>query len=138
MAWPGPKTSLAEHKFLTGLFDQVSQANTKPYVQEIFELCGFDFRGEEYVFDTHEDKGYDWSLLPTAGPRIGLNTGCGDRWTTRLWSDEKWISLIIQLQQAGYSPVLLGGEAEAARNQHLRGATGATYPGTFPCPSSST
>ena len=52
---------LAEHKYLTGVFDQISQANTKPYVQEIFELCGFDFRGEEYVFDTHDDKGYDWS-----------------------------------------------------------------------------
>ena len=130
VAWP--QNELAEHKFLTGLFDQVSQANTKPYVQEIFELCGFDFRGEEYVFDTHEDKGYDWSQLPAAGPRIGLNTGCGDRWTTRLWSDEKWIALITQLQQAGYSPVLLGGEAENARNRVLQARTGATYPGTFP------
>ncbi|WP_426060280.1 glycosyltransferase family 9 protein [Hymenobacter sp. B1770] len=132
VAWP--QNQLAEHKFLTGLFDQVSQANTMPYVQEIFELCGFDFRGEEYVFDTHEDKGYDWSPLPSTGPRIGLNTGCGDRWTTRLWSDEKWISLITQLQQAGYTPVLLGGEAEDARNRVLHSATGAAYLGTFPLP----
>jgi heptosyltransferase-2 len=132
VAWA--QNELAEHKFLTGLFDQVSQANTKPYVQEIFELCGFDFRGEEYVFDTHEDKGYDWSQLPAAGLRIGLNTGCGDRWTTRLWSDEKWISLISLLQHAGHSPVLLGGEAEDARNQCLHAATGAAYLGTFPLP----
>ena len=132
VAWP--VNQLAEHKFLTGIFDQVSQANTKPYVQEIFELCGFDFRGEEYVFDTHDDKGYDWSQLPAARPRIGLNTGCGDRWTTRLWSDEKWISLITQLQAAGYTPVLLGGEAEDLRNRALHAATGAAYPGTFPLP----
>jgi len=132
VAWP--INQLANHKFLTGVFDQVSQANTKPYVQEIFELCGFDFRGEEYVFDTHQDKGYDWSALPAARPRIGLNTGCGDRWTTRLWSDDKWIALITQLQAAGYSPVLLGGEAEHARNQVLHARTGAAYLGTFPLP----
>ena len=131
VAWP--VNELAEHKFLTGVFDQVSQANTKPYVQEIFELCGFDFRGEEYVFDTHADKGYDWSALP-AGTRVGLNTGCGDRWTTRLWSDAKWITLIQGLQAAGYAPVLLGGEAEDARNRVLHAATAAAYLGTFPLP----
>ena len=134
VAWP--VNALAEHKFLTGIFDQVSQANTKPYVQEIFELCGFDFRGEEYVFDNHADKGYDWSQLlpPATSPRIGLNTGCGDRWTTRLWSDAKWITLIHGLQAAGYTPILLGGEAEDARNRVLHAATGAAYPGTFPLP----
>ncbi len=135
VAWP--VNEQANHKFLTGVFDQLSLANQKPYAQEIFELCGFDFRGEEYVFDTHEDKGYDWqTLLPPAGsaPRIGLNTGCGDRWTTRLWSDEKWLRLISLLQQGGYAPVLLGGEAEHARNQRLHQATGASYPGTFPLP----
>ena len=133
---PWPVNELAVHKFLTGVFDQVSLANTKPYVQEIFELCGYDFRGEEYVFDTHADKGYDWTTrLPAAtAPRIGLNTGCGDRWTTRLWSDERWITLIRGLQAAGYMPVLLGGEAEDARNRVLQAATDAAYPGTFPLP----
>ncbi|WP_375419338.1 glycosyltransferase family 9 protein [uncultured Hymenobacter sp.] len=135
VAWP--VNAQADHKFLTGVFDQLSLENQKPYVQEIFELCGFDFRGEEYVFDTHEDKGYTWDSLPPplpANPRIGLNTGCGDRWTTRLWSDEKWLTLIALLQNAGYAPVLLGGEAEHARNQRLHQATGAAYPGTFPLP----
>ncbi|NVO86053.1 glycosyltransferase family 9 protein [Hymenobacter terrestris] len=132
---PWPVNELASHKYLTGVFDQLSLANTKPYVQEIFELCGFDFRGEEYVFDTHADKGYDWSQLPASpAPRIGLNTGCGDRWTTRLWSTEKWTALITKLQAAGYAPVLLGGEAEDARNRELQAATGAAYLGTFPLP----
>lgn len=130
VAWP--QNEQAHHKFLTGVFDQLSLQNQKPYVQEIFELCGFDFRGEEYVFDNHETKGYRWDALPQGKPRIGLNTGCGDRWTTRLWSDEKWVTLITQLQQSGYAPVLLGGTAEAERNQRLNAATGAIYPGTFP------
>lgn len=132
VAWP--INELAHHKYLTGVFDQLSLANTKPYVQEIFELCGFDFRGEEYVFDTHDDKNYDWSRLPAARPRVGLNTGCGDRWTTRLWSTPKWMELIQGLQAAGYAPVLLGGEAEDARNRELQQATGAAYLGTFPLP----
>ena len=133
---PWPVNIQADHKFLTGVFDQFSLANTKPYVQEIFELCGFDFRGEEYVFDAHDDRGYDWGALPPAAhaPRIGLNTGCGDRWTTRLWRTEKWVELIAGLQAAGYAPVLLGGEAEDARNRDLHTATDAAYPGTFPLP----
>ncbi|OUJ73966.1 glycosyltransferase family 9 protein [Hymenobacter crusticola] len=130
VAWPG--NDLANHKFLTGVFDQLSLQNQKPYPQEIFELCGYEFQGEEYVFDTHQDKGYSWNALPIGKPRVGLNTGCGDRWTTRLWSDEKWISLIEQLQQAGYAPVLLGGAAEDERNLRLNAATGATYLGHFP------
>ncbi|UOQ71873.1 glycosyltransferase family 9 protein [Hymenobacter cellulosilyticus] len=130
VAWPS--NELANHKFLTGVFDELSQLNQKPYVQEIFELCGFEFQHEEYVFDNHQDKGYNWNALSMGKPRIGLNTGCGDRWTTRLWSDEKWLSLITQLQQAGYAPVLLGGTAEDERNQRLQAATGATYLGTFP------
>ncbi|MBC6989211.1 glycosyltransferase family 9 protein [Hymenobacter sp. BT491] len=129
VAWP--VNELANHKFLTGVFDQLSLQNTKPYVQEIFELCDYDFRGEEYLFDNHQDKGYTWDALPS-GKRVGLNTGCGDRWTTRLWSDEKWIALISQLQQAGYTPVLLGGTAEEERNRRLHDATGAAYLGTFP------
>lgn len=135
VAWP--VNAQADHKFLTGVFDQLSLQNQKPYAQEIFELCGFDFRSEEYVFDNHADKGYDWTSLPplaAASPRIGLNTGCGDRWTTRLWSDEKWLTLIGLLQKVGYAPVLLGGEAEHARNQRLHQATGAAYPGTFALP----
>ena len=131
---PWPVNALADHKYLTGIFDQASLANRKPYVQEIFELCGFDFRGEEYVFDHHADKGYDWAALPAGRPRVGLNTGCGDRWTTRLWSTDKWTELIGGLQAAGYAPVLLGGPAEDARNRELHAATGAAYLGTFPLP----
>lgn len=132
---PWPVNALAEHKYMTGVFDDVSQRNTKPYVQEIFELCGYDFRREEYVFDTHEDKGYAWpQLREIRRPLIGLNTGCGDRWTTRLWSDDKWVRLIGLLTDAGYAPVLLGGEAEDVRNRYLHDVTGAAYLGTFPLP----
>lgn len=125
-----PSNSLADHKYLTGIFDDVSLANKKSYVAEIFEICDWQFNGEEYIFDNHEDKGYLWPLNQSK-PLIGLNTGCGDRWTTRLWSEEKWLELIYLLQQENYEVVLLGGEQEDARNQLLSTKTGATYLGYF-------
>ena len=127
---PYPANDLAHHKYSTGLFDSVSKANTKSYVQEIFELNGWEFNGEEYIFENHADKGYTWNL-PEGKPLIGLNTGCGDRWTTRLWSTEKWIALIEGLIDSGYMPVLLGGEQEDNRNKELSERTGASYLGYF-------
>ena len=127
---PYPANELAHHKYSTGLFDSVSKANTKSYVQEIFEMNGWEFNGEEYIFDNHADKGYVWNL-PSDKPLIGLNTGCGDRWTTRLWSNEKWVTLISAIQENGYTPVLLGGEQENERNKELSKLTGAVYPGFF-------
>lgn len=128
-----PMNELANHKFSTGLFDTVSKANTKSYVREIFEMVGWEFNGEEYVFDNHESKGYTWNLDPSK-KRIGLNTGCGDRWTTRLWPENMWIDLIRMLQAEGFEPVLLGGEQEHAKNSMLAKETNATYLGYFSLP----
>lgn len=125
-----PANDLANHKYLTGIFDDLSLANKKSYVAEIFDICGWEFQGEEYIFDNHQDKGFQWDLNRSK-PLIGLNTGCGDRWTTRLWSEEKWVALIGLLQQQGYQVVLLGGEQEDGRNRQLSSQTGAAYFGYF-------
>lgn len=126
-----PENEKAWHKFKTGLFDDISQANTLSYGQEIFDMCGLNYRQQPYLLDDHSDKGFVWPLEEGA-PIIGLNTGCGDRWTTRLWSSERWIELIRKIQEAGYRPLLLGGAQEHARNLELQEATGALYFGHFP------
>ena len=125
-----PMNELALHKFLTGMFDDVSQANTKSYLQEIFEICGYKHQGEPYLMDTHSDKGYTWNL-PKGKKIIGMNTGCGGRWTTRLWSIDKWVELIgkLKLQHPDAELLLLGGEAEDARNKEIQKRSGATYLG---------
>lgn len=128
-----PMNKLAEHKFSTGLFDDVSKQNQKSYVKEIFEMVGWEFQGEEYVFNNHQDKGFQWNLNKNA-KLIGLNTGCGDRWTTRLWPDAHWVALINLLKSKGYEPVLLGGEQEHEKNERLSKETGATYLGHFSLP----
>jgi len=119
----------ASEKFLTGLFDDVNQACTKSYPQEIFDICGFEFQGEEYVLDRPATVP-DFQL-PTGRAVIGLNTGCGGRWTSRLWPESAWQELATGLQAAGYAVVLLGGPDEDAKNQRLAAATGACYPGHF-------
>ncbi len=127
-----PYNELAKHKFLTGMFDDVSQANTKSYLQEIFEICGFEHQGEPYLMDTHDDKGYSWDL-PKNKKIIGMNTGCGGRWTTRLWSIDKWVELValVKKQYPGAEILLLGGEAEDARNREIQKRSGASYLGYF-------
>lgn len=126
---PAPADADAEHKFLTGLFDDINKANTKSYPEEIFEICGWRFGGEEYILEPKSDRGWD---IPNDGkPIIGLNTGCGGRWTSRLWPEDRWEHLIQRLQQDGCFPMLLGGEQEHEKNQRLATATGAFYPGYF-------
>jgi ADP-heptose:LPS heptosyltransferase len=131
--FPSPVNPLAEHKFLTGLFDDISKANKKSYVDEIFEIMGWTFNGEEYLFDNHADKGFEWDL-PKNGLSIGLNTGCGDRWTTRLWPNEYWEQLILDLQKNGLHPILLGGKQEHDKNKSLAERTNAIYLGHFSLP----
>lgn len=127
-----PYNSLAQHKFNTGMFDDISQANTKSYLQEIFEICDMQHQGEPYLMDTHEEKGYQWNL-PAGKKIIGMNTGCGGRWTTRLWSIDKWVELValVQKQHPDALVLLLGGEAEDARNKEIQKRSGATYLGYY-------
>lgn len=127
-----PANPMAFHKFNTGMFDDVSKANTKSYAEEIFEICGLKYAGEEYLFDDHAADGYVWKLRNGKKKIVGLNTGCGGRWTTRLWPNTHWVSLIGKLKKAGYYPLLLGGEAEHKNNLSLAKKTGAAYMGHFP------
>ncbi len=126
---PAPANSNAEHKFLTGLFDDVNQANTKSYPQEIFEICGWEFHGEEYIIDRPKENRF---LEARLGQRVvGLNTGCGERWTSRRWKEEYWIDLVHRLTNAGMTPLLLGGKQEHDFNTRLAASSGAIYLGHF-------
>lgn len=130
---PAPVDSDAAAKFMTGVFDDLNRANTKSYVEETFEICGLPFDGERYILDSFRDRGYTWKL-PKKKTIVGLNTGCGGRWTSRLWADKNWIVLARRLKKAGYVPLLLGGPQEHEKNRRLAKASGALYLGHFPLP----
>jgi ADP-heptose:LPS heptosyltransferase len=129
-----PATPAAEHKLITGFFDTISKANTKHYMDEIFEICHLNFENEPYLINFNKTLAQKWSSIKlNAGNKkvIGLNTGCGARWQTRLWPQEKWITLIKLLQENGYFPLVLGGKDEDALNKVYSEKTGAYYPGYF-------
>lgn len=128
-------TPAARHKLITGIFDQYSIKNNKSYPEEIFEICHMDFKGEDYVLDYDPELYKKWNKLEKKADGkniIGLNTGCGERWQTRLWPEEYWVELIGKLQNAGYFPVVLGGPAEDKQNKKYEALTGVCYPGTMP------
>lgn len=128
-------TKAADHKLITGYFDHHSQANTKHYLDEIFEICHLEFNDEPYLLNYNHKLSELWKekmLKQSSGKLIiGLNTGCGNRWLTRLWPDEMWIELINLLLKAGFFPVILGGPQEDEKNTMLANKTGAWYPGTY-------
>jgi len=127
-------TPAAEHKLITGFFDRISKQNTKHYLTEIFDICHQPFNDEPFLINFNDKLAEKWtSLKALAGGKkiIGLNTGCGARWLTRLWPADKWEALVKQLQQQGYFPLLLGGKDEHEMNLRYAERTGAHYPGHF-------
>jgi len=128
-----PAGPAAVHKFMTGLWDDANKENTLSYPQEMFEICGFEFSGERYILDSYASRGYVWDL-PRTRPIVGLNTGCGGRWSSRLWAEENWAELSRRLTAAGVVPLLLGGSQEHDKNLRIADAGGAAYLGHFPLP----
>lgn len=130
-----PCTPAAAHKLLTGFFDQLSKENTKSYLEEIFEICHESFQNEPYTIALNESKALEWKNRlhsKSAGqPVVALNTGCGPRWNTRLWSEDRWVKLAIDLKQEGYFPLFLGGELEHEKNVRMADSSGVYYPGHF-------
>jgi len=129
-----PATPKAEHKLMTGFFDNLSKVNTKSYLTEIFEICHAEFNYEPYLININRSIADSWKekiAALTSAPVIGLNTGCGPRWKTRLWSDESWAALATALKAEGFYPVFLGGELEHEKNLRLAEETGGTYFGHF-------
>jgi ADP-heptose:LPS heptosyltransferase len=128
-------TEAANHKIMTGLFDHISIKNTKSYLEEIFEICHLDFQHEEYLLNYNKEIAANWKtkFANKANGRkiVGLNTGCGNRWQTRLWPDEYWKDFILSLNQKEILPILLGGPQENEKNSLLAEQSGAWYPGTF-------
>lgn len=127
---PYPVNEKALHKYLTGIFDETSKNNLKSYLDEIFEICGFEFNKQEYILPQYLK--FDDQYWERSGNFVGLNTGCGERWVSRLWPESYWVELIKELHKLDMNVILLGGPEEDSRNLFLSKTTGAKYFGVLP------
>jgi heptosyltransferase-2 len=124
-----PVDQRARAKWLTGVFDDLNRLNALSYPQEIFGICGLKFKGEKYILELDDSPPFKLHLPQ---PLVGLNTGAGARWPSRLWKYDHWANLAGMLQAKGLGVLLLGGPDEDEKNRKLSQETGATYLGTFP------
>jgi ADP-heptose:LPS heptosyltransferase len=127
---PYPADERAWHKFATGIDNPYSKANRLSYVQEIFNIVGLPYSGEEYWLRSPSTNSIEAAkqILPGEG-WIGLNTGAGVRWPTRIWPESHWLQLITLLKARGIKPVILGGPEEMQLNERLATATDCLWPG---------
>jgi heptosyltransferase-2 len=127
---PYPVNERAWHKFATGIDNPYSKANRLNYVQEIFDIVGLPYRGEEYWLGSPalQSREVAQHLLPGT-EWVGLNTGAGWRWPTRIWPESHWIDLIELIKKQGLNPVILGGPEEVKLNDRLALTTGCLWPG---------
>jgi heptosyltransferase-2 len=122
-----PADDSAKDKWLTGVYDDLMKESKKHYIEELFEVCGWQWDGEEYILEDYKDPGL--SFQKTNDILVGLNTGAGNIWPTRIWPEELWDALITALMKEGYQVLLLGGPDEDSKNIRLAKSTGAHYEG---------
>jgi len=130
-----PENELADYAFRLGYDDELKfRLNKKTYQETVFEVCGLDYEpGYEYVFGLPEEslEGARDFLQGLGIGRddvvIGLNTGAGAVFATKVWPEEHFVELVGLLRERlCVAPVLLGGPLEVERNrriaEHCRGA----------------
>lgn len=117
-------------KWEMGIFDDLMAKNTRQYIEETFEICGFKWNGEKYILPDYSIPDIE---IQTDKKIIGLNTGTGKIWRTREFSERKWISLINDLKNDyDYEIVLLGGTDEDLINKKISSMVDVNYFGVFP------
>ncbi len=117
----------ALYSLALGLDDDLKfNHNAKTYQQTIHELCEIDYRRDPYVFQLPDESRSEAAriienlTLRGQGPRIGLNTGCGDVFATKKWPDKHFVELARLLHHELDARVFfLGGAAERASNRRM-------------------
>jgi ADP-heptose:LPS heptosyltransferase len=122
----------SEYTYELGINDPLKfRVNTKTYPELVFECAGFPYPApQEYILpDLSTEILEAKAQLQAVGIRpedlkIGLNTGAGDVFATKKWTEEGYILLADRLvKELGATVLLLGGPAEVERNLRIAAAT---------------
>jgi len=130
-----PLNKESEYTYQLGIDDPLKfRINTKTYPELIFECAGIPYpRPQEYILpDLSAEIESAKAGLLARGVRpedlkIGLNTGAGDIFATKKWTEEGYVQLANRMvKDLGATVLLLGGPAEVERNRRI--AAAAQYP----------
>jgi heptosyltransferase-2 len=126
-----PLDKNSEYTFELGINDPLKfRINRKTYPELIYECAGLPYSApEEYLFsdlaaEAEEAREYLRNLGVQPGDlKVGLNTGAGDVFATKKWTEEGYTELSNRLAaMPGVKVLLLGGPAEADRNARIAAA----------------
>jgi heptosyltransferase-2 len=126
-----PLSPESEYMFELGINDPLKfRINTKTYPELLFECSGLPYpEPQEYIFpDFSAEIEAARQLLASlgAGPadlKVGLNTGAGDIFATKKWTEEGYVHLANRLvEECGARVLLLGGPGEVERNGRIAAA----------------
>ncbi len=126
-----PLNAESEYTFELGINDELKfRQNRKTYPELIFECAGIPYREpQEYVItDLAEEIRWARDYLSGLGVRpeglkVGLNTGAGDVFATKKWTEKGYARLADLLEeQLGAKVLLLGGPLERERNERIAAA----------------
>jgi ADP-heptose:LPS heptosyltransferase len=123
-----PLNPNSEYTFELGINDNLKfRLNTKTYPKLIFECAGLPYPDlQEYILpDLSAEVAAGRESLRALGVapdslKVGLNTGAGDIFATKKWTETGYAELSDLLaERLGATVVLLGGPAEAERNARI-------------------
>ena len=126
-----PLNKESEYTYQLGIDDNLKfRVNTKTYPELIFECAGVAYPApQSYLLpdlssEVEEAKIrlLEQGVKPT-DLKIGFNTGAGDVFATKKWTEEGYIRLADRMmQELGAKILLLGGPAEVERNRRIEAA----------------
>jgi heptosyltransferase-2 len=116
-----PLSGDAEYRWLIGLFDDLNRKNQKTYQEQIFAICGFEFRGEKYVLENNLTSPFA-PAVDRCQSVLGICTGAGSRWQFKKWQRKGFEELIRLLRSRlpDVEIILLGGPDEDETNRDLQ------------------
>ena len=123
-----PLNKESEYTFQLGIDDSLKfKINQKTYPELIFECADLPYPApQEYILpdlSTEIEEAKARLLAEGVLPedlKIGLNTGSGDIFATKKWTEAGYVQLANRLvDELGAKVLLLGGPAEVARNQRI-------------------
>jgi len=123
-------TPEARHWLEMSVFDDVKKANTLSYQAHMYQIAGLpgEIHPPQLVLEEKERE-YASRVAARLGitsdrPVVGINTGCGQRWPLKRWTNQGYAELAKRVhEELGAAVILLGGPLEAEENRRLENET---------------